>query len=262
MRRSGASCWRVRRGRGSRPRSNCAATAVATLSPARRAPTCCAVSAATTACSGAAVATGCSAAAAVTASYGGKGNDVLRGGPTATGSSAAAARDLLRGRDGADTIRARDGRRDRIACGPGRDRATLDAARRHRRRTGASPQGRCEVVHRLLGRNRTPSWSRPGTSRAAQRRRGDHRGAGRRACPGTIAALGDTVYESGTPAEYANCYEPTWGRHKARTRPAVGNHEYGTPGASGYFGYFGAAAGRARAGLVLLRRSAPGTWWR
>ena len=36
---------------------------------------------------------------------------------------------------------------------------------------------------------------------------------------------------------------PTWGRHKARTRPAVGNHEYGTPGASGYFGYFGAAAG-------------------
>ena len=61
--------------------------------------------------------------------------------------------------------------------------------------------------------------------------------------PGTIAALGDTVYENGTPEEYATCYEPTWGRHKARTRPAVGNHEYRTPGASGYFSYFGAAAG-------------------
>jgi hypothetical protein len=61
--------------------------------------------------------------------------------------------------------------------------------------------------------------------------------------PGTVAALGDTVYQDGTPAEYAGCYDPLWGRHKARTRPAVGNHEYGTPGASGYFSYFGAAAG-------------------
>ena len=55
--------------------------------------------------------------------------------------------------------------------------------------------------------------------------------------------LGDTVYEDGTPAEYANCYSPSWGRHKGRTRPAVGDHEYRTPGAAGYFGYFGAAAG-------------------
>src|SRR5581483_6223433 len=39
------------------------------------------------------------------------------------------------------------------------------------------------------------------------------------------------------------CYAPTWGRFKARTRPAVGNHEYVTPGAAGYFAYFGAAAG-------------------
>ncbi|WBB78948.1 DNRLRE domain-containing protein [Micromonospora sp. WMMD882] len=61
--------------------------------------------------------------------------------------------------------------------------------------------------------------------------------------PGTVAAVGDTVYETGTAAEYANCYGPTWGRHKSRTRPAVGNHEYLTPNAAGYFGYFGAAAG-------------------
>jgi hypothetical protein len=62
---------------------------------------------------------------------------------------------------------------------------------------------------------------------------------------GTIAALGDTVYETGTPEEYANCYEPTWGRHKARTRPVPGNHEYdnGLSTAAGFFGYFGTAAG-------------------
>ena len=61
--------------------------------------------------------------------------------------------------------------------------------------------------------------------------------------PGTVFAAGDNVYNSGTAAEFANCYGPTWGRHKARTRPVAGNHEYETPGAAGYFGYFGAAAG-------------------
>jgi acid phosphatase type 7 len=60
---------------------------------------------------------------------------------------------------------------------------------------------------------------------------------------GTIATLGDHVYPSGTPEEFARCYAPSWGRHKARTRPTPGNHEYRTPGAAGYFDYFGAAAG-------------------
>ena len=49
--------------------------------------------------------------------------------------------------------------------------------------------------------------------------------------------------DSGTAAQFRDCYGPSWGRHKTRTRPAVGNHEYETAGASGYFGYFGAAAG-------------------
>lgn len=61
--------------------------------------------------------------------------------------------------------------------------------------------------------------------------------------PGTVFALGDNAYNNGTAAEYQNCYGPTWGRHKARTRPIPGNHEYGTAGATGYFGYFGSAAG-------------------
>ncbi len=63
-----------------------------------------------------------------------------------------------------------------------------------------------------------------------------------------VAALGDNVYERGSPAEYAGCYAPTWGASRARTRPAPGNHDYGTSGAAGYFDYFGAAAGDAAKG--------------
>ena len=55
--------------------------------------------------------------------------------------------------------------------------------------------------------------------------------------PGTILALGDTVYERGSADEYARCYAPSWGRHLARTRAVLGNHEYGTPNAAGDFGY-------------------------
>ncbi len=61
--------------------------------------------------------------------------------------------------------------------------------------------------------------------------------------PGPIAALGDLAYTNGTASEFANCYDPSWGRHKARTRPVPGNHEYNTTGAVPYYNYFGAAAG-------------------
>ena len=57
--------------------------------------------------------------------------------------------------------------------------------------------------------------------------------------PGTVFAAGDNAYEFGSPTDYATCYAPTWGRHRERTRPALGNHEYLTPGAAGYFAYFG-----------------------
>jgi hypothetical protein len=60
---------------------------------------------------------------------------------------------------------------------------------------------------------------------------------------GTVFALGDNAYYSGTAEEYRDCYDRTWGRHKNRTRPVPGNHEYVTPGASGYFDYFGINAG-------------------
>lgn len=74
---------------------------------------------------------------------------------------------------------------------------------------------------------------------------------------GIIAALGDTAYEQGTPQEFARCYAPTWGTEKARTRPAVGNHEYETRGAAGYFGYFRAAAGARGVGYYSYDL---GTW--
>jgi hypothetical protein len=61
--------------------------------------------------------------------------------------------------------------------------------------------------------------------------------------PGTVYTVGDNAYPNGSATSFNNCYEPTWGRHKARTHPAVGDNEYSTSGASGYFNYFGGAAG-------------------
>ena len=60
---------------------------------------------------------------------------------------------------------------------------------------------------------------------------------------GTVFTAGDNAYFQGSASNFANCYEPTWGRHKQRTHPAPGNHEYETAGAAPYFAYFGANAG-------------------
>ena len=60
---------------------------------------------------------------------------------------------------------------------------------------------------------------------------------------GTVFTAGDNVYDKGSAAEFSACYDPSWGRHRARTMPVPGNHDYGTPGASGYFDYFGSTAG-------------------
>ena len=60
---------------------------------------------------------------------------------------------------------------------------------------------------------------------------------------GTVLALGDAAYPRGSAANFEECYGPSWGRFKERTRPVPGNHEYFTEGARGYFEYFGEAAG-------------------
>jgi hypothetical protein len=61
---------------------------------------------------------------------------------------------------------------------------------------------------------------------------------------GTVFTVGDNVYRYGSLDLFQTCYEPSWGRHKARTRPSAGNHDYGgrTRGLD-YYAYFGDAAG-------------------
>ncbi|HKC47668.1 MAG TPA: Ig-like domain-containing protein [Gemmatimonadales bacterium] len=61
--------------------------------------------------------------------------------------------------------------------------------------------------------------------------------------PATVYNIGDDAYDNGSTSEFNNCYNPTWGRHKYRTKPTPGNHEYNSSGANPYYAYFGAAAG-------------------
>jgi len=76
--------------------------------------------------------------------------------------------------------------------------------------------------------------------------------------PGTILAVGDLAYPHGTAEDLISCYDPVWGRHKSRTRPAPGNHEYETAGAQPYFDYFGAIAGPAGLGYYSFKS---GNWF-
>ena len=59
---------------------------------------------------------------------------------------------------------------------------------------------------------------------------------------GTVFTAGDNVYESATEAAFRDCYEPSWGRHLARTRPAAGNHDWASGTIRAYLDYFGARA--------------------
>jgi hypothetical protein len=64
-----------------------------------------------------------------------------------------------------------------------------------------------------------------------------------------VLAIGDLQYYCGALAAFMFSYDPSWGRVKSITYPAPGNHEYQgggaygcTPGAEGYFAYWGAGA--------------------
>jgi len=65
--------------------------------------------------------------------------------------------------------------------------------------------------------------------------------------PGTVMVPGDLAYPGGSREDFT-CYDKTWGRAKFRTRPAPGNHEFHSSGATPYFNYFGAAAGDPKTG--------------
>jgi hypothetical protein len=73
-----------------------------------------------------------------------------------------------------------------------------------------------------------------------------------------VLMLGDAQYQCGGYTPYQQVYGSTWGRVKGITRPVPGNHDYraSSPGTdcdptqrpTGYFRYFGAAAGPANLG--------------
>lgn len=71
--------------------------------------------------------------------------------------------------------------------------------------------------------------------------------------PALVMMLGDGAYPDATLAQYRSFYDPTWGRFKAKTFPAVGNHEYNASStAAGYVDYFGVPTG--------LRSQVLGDW--
>jgi hypothetical protein len=75
---------------------------------------------------------------------------------------------------------------------------------------------------------------------------------------GMVFTAGDNTYPAATANNFSRCYEPAWGRHKARTRPSPGNHDYESdPGAAPYFAYFGGNAGPSGAGYYSYRA---GSW--
>jgi hypothetical protein len=66
--------------------------------------------------------------------------------------------------------------------------------------------------------------------------------------PDAVLALGDTQYPNGGYGQYLGSYARSWGRFRSITYPAIGNHEYLTDQARGYFGYFGQRAGNPNQG--------------
>lgn len=61
--------------------------------------------------------------------------------------------------------------------------------------------------------------------------------------PDSVWILGDIQYPNAALADFQSSFDKSFGRFRQIWRPSPGNHEYDTPGASGYFDYFGAAAG-------------------
>ncbi len=74
--------------------------------------------------------------------------------------------------------------------------------------------------------------------------------------PGDVLLAGDLAYMNGSADDFRRCFDPDFGRLGNRLRPTPGNHEYGTPNAEGYFGYFGTRAGTDRRGYYAFRAGA------
>jgi len=77
--------------------------------------------------------------------------------------------------------------------------------------------------------------------------------------PEAALLLGDNQYEKGNLDAYEQSYSKSWGRKELKdiSYPSIGNHEYNTEDASGYFDYFGARAGERGKGYYSFNL---GTW--
>ncbi|MGA9397481.1 MAG: metallophosphoesterase [Anaerolineaceae bacterium] len=75
--------------------------------------------------------------------------------------------------------------------------------------------------------------------------------------PGEIYTLGDNSNDSGSPEQYSDCFDYSWGRYMARLHPVPGNHDYFYNGGTSYFDYFGATAGEFGKGYYSYD---VGTW--
>jgi hypothetical protein len=74
--------------------------------------------------------------------------------------------------------------------------------------------------------------------------------------PDAVLALGDNQYEDAALSAFLQSYDPTWGRFLNITYPVLGNHEYLTPGATGYFAYYGSRAGTNSGGYYSFNLGA------
>jgi hypothetical protein len=109
-------------------------------------------------------------------------------------------------------------------------------------------------------RRRRPSWARRHRLLLPEQRQRHGEALGQHT--GDRLTLGDNVYPYGSAENFRDCYDPTWGKHKKRTKPSLGNHEYYdqnynmTTAAGPYFDYFGARAGARGEGYYSYDRGA------
>jgi hypothetical protein len=71
-----------------------------------------------------------------------------------------------------------------------------------------------------------------------------------------VFTAGDNTQATGSADDLATCYTPTWGRHRSRTFPSPGNHDFETAAAAPYYDYFGANAGPFGRGYYSYDRGA------
>ena len=130
---------------------------------------------------------------------------------------------------------------------------TAARARPHRRPPLAAP----DQVSSRQASSRT-CWSAPATSPTADRRATKPRPVCSTASPAPCSRPATTPTRRqrvGVPG----LLDPTWGRHRERTYPTPGNHDYDSnDGARGYFDYFGDRAGPRSARATTPTMSA--TW--